>query len=268
MPKISVMVLIGCAGIIHLSSIYLCQIYAISLYNTAVFLTEPWVLPIPLLECQQLMCTRDDRVLFSGLDLTVNTGEVVQIEGPNGCGKTTLLRVLATLLSDYQGRVLWQGHSIQQQRLNYLLNTLFIGHLSAIKNNLTPRENLRFLTHLHSAVSDQLIDQALVDIGLYGYEDTLCHHLSAGQSRRVGLARLYLSQAPIWILDEPYTAIDKQGIAYLETLFSQHTAKGGCIILTSHQPPLIDTLRRVALYQYCPQNAGLQADSVIEAGYD
>lgn len=208
---------------------------------------------IPLIECRQLACERDNRVLFSRLDLRVAPGDMLQIEGPNGCGKTTLLRALATLLGDYQGEILWQGHPIAQDRLAYLNHLLFIGHLPGVKKSLSPRENLHFLMNLQAGVDADVIDQALGEIGLYGYEDMPGYHLSAGQLRRVSLARLYLSQAPIWLLDEPYTAIDKQGVAQLEALFTRHTAAGGCIILTSHQTPAIDHLRSIALQDYTPQ---------------
>ncbi len=210
-----------------------------------------------LLECQQLSCERDGRVLFHQLDLVVNTGDVVQIEGPNGCGKTTFLRALTTLLPDYQGSIQWQGESIQRARTNYLANLLFIGHLPGVKKTLTPRENLIFLTHLHQTADINAIDKALAKVGLYGYEEMPGHQLSAGQLRRVALARLYLSKAPVWVLDEPYTAIDKQGISHLETLFVEHAANGGCVVLTTHQSPSIDNLKRIQLEHYSPRHTSV-----------
>ena len=209
-------------------------------------------MPKPFLECRQLACERDGRLLFNGLDLSIGAGDIVQIEGPNGCGKTTLLRMLTTLLPNYQGEILWQGRCVQQDRLSYLSKVLFVGHLPAVKKNLSPRENLQFLMGLHGSVSNSAIDQALADIGLYGYEDMLGYQLSAGQLRRVNLARLYLSQAPVWVLDEPYTAIDKQGVDKLENLLFQHAANGGCVILTSHQPPAIANLSVITLCNYAP----------------
>lgn len=205
-----------------------------------------------LLECKALACERDGRVLFDALDLRIAAGDVIQIEGPNGCGKTTFLRALITLLPDYEGEIEWRGESIRRVRRDYLANLLFIGHLPGVKNTLTPRENLAFLTKLHRHVSVDEIDEALFHVGLYGYEDMPGHQLSAGQLRRIALARLYLSQAQVWVLDEPYTAIDKQGVANLERLFVEHANKGGCVIMTTHQSPSIESLKRVALQEYSP----------------
>jgi heme exporter protein A len=207
---------------------------------------------LPLISCKQLACERDGRVLFHKLDMVINAGDIVQIEGPNGCGKTTLLRALTTLLPDYDGEIHWKGDSIKQVRSDYLAHLLFIGHLPGVKKTLTPRENLHFLMRLHQPVVLDDIDHALSKVGLYGYEDMPGHQLSAGQLRRVGLARLYLSKAPLWVLDEPYTAIDKQGVANLENLFADHAAAGGCVILTTHQNPSIEGIKQIALHNYAP----------------
>lgn len=213
-----------------------------------------------LLECKALACERDGRILFEQLDLVVNSGDVVQIEGPNGCGKTTLLRALTTLLPDYEGEITWQGESIRNNRREYLSNLLFIGHLPGVKNTLTPRENLSFLAQLQRDVSLEQIDAALANVGLYGYEDMPGHQLSAGQLRRIALARLYLSHAQVWVLDEPYTAIDKQGVANLEALFVEHAEQGGCVIMTTHQSPSIQQLKKVTLQEYSPINRARNKD--------
>lgn len=209
-------------------------------------------MPTTLLQCQRLSCERDSRVLFEGLDFSVNQGDIIQIEGPNGSGKTTLLRALITLFPDYHGEIQWRGQPINKVRADYLANLLFIGHLPGVKKTLTPRENLLFLSRLHQAADLDAIDSALAKVGLYGYEDLPGYQLSAGQLRRVGLARLYLSRAPLWILDEPYTAIDKQGISNLEHLFIDHAAQGGSVILTTHQAPNISELKRINLLDFAP----------------
>lgn len=221
----------------------------------------------PLIECQQLSCTRDSRVLFGGINATLGGGDIVQIEGPNGTGKTTLLRALTGLFPDYDGAILWRGKDISQQKYEFLSHLLFIGHLPGIKKSLTPRENLRFLANLQGECSDAQIDAALAEVGLYGYEDMPGYQLSAGQNRRIALARLYVTNALVWVLDEPYTALDTQGIAKLEALFEQHAKQGGCVILTSHQAPKVAGLRRLSLLDY---QISAQAPSVTlgdEGGY-
>lgn len=212
----------------------------------------------PLLECRQLACERDGRVLFEKLDFRVYPGELIQIEGPNGCGKTTLLRAITALFSDYHGEILWCDKPVRQVRMEFLSQLLFIGHLSGVRKVLTPRENLQFLCGLNESVNLDVIDNALAKVGLYGYEDMPGHQLSAGQLRRVALARLYLSQALLWVLDEPYTAIDKQGVANLETLLLEHVESGGCVLLTTHQPPNLNQLKRLPLHEYRPKARATQ----------
>lgn len=212
-----------------------------------------------LLELKHLGCERDGRVLFAGLDVTINAGDIVQIEGPNGAGKTTLLRALTGLLPDYEGSITWRGESVSKNRVDYLSELLFLGHLPGVKKTLSPRENLAFLSRLHQAVDINAIDSSLEKVGLFGYEDVPGHQLSAGQLRRIALARLYFSTAPLWILDEPFTAIDKQGVANLEALFTEHASRGGCVILTTHQAPTLTQLKRINLKDYAPtvnQGAG------------
>lgn len=210
-----------------------------------------------LLEFKNLACERDGRVLFAGLNATIDAGDLVQIEGPNGSGKTTLLRAITGLLPDYEGRILWRGEPIEQKRVEYLAELLFLGHLAGVKKTLSPRENLAFLSRLHQAVDVDALDESLEKVGLYGYEDTPGHQLSAGQLRRIALARLYFSRAPIWILDEPFTAIDKQGVANLEALFTDHANRGGCVILTTHQTPALSQLKRIDLQAYKPDSQGV-----------
>lgn len=194
--------------------------------------------PIIDLKAQALFCERDDRVLFQQLDVQVSNGDLLQLVGPNGAGKTTLLRLLAGLNHDYQGDVLWCGQPMAKVYPDYAAQRLYMGHLSAVKKVLTPIENLRWLTAAW-AVSDEQLWQALDAVQLYGYEETPCQQLSAGQQRRVGLARLALAPqgtgpAPLWILDEPFTALDKAGVAWVEQRLQQHVESGGAVIITSH----------------------------------
>lgn len=187
-----------------------------------------------MLEVRNLFCERDERVLFSNLGFAIGVGEVVQIEGQNGSGKTTLLRILCGLHESYEGELFWQQKEIAEVRDSYFSQMLYVGHLAGVKSTLTAEENLAWMQQLDPALNKVSIAEALTSVGLYGFEDVPCYTLSAGQQRRVGLARLYLSTAPLWILDEPFTALDKKGVAEKEALLAQHVLNGGSVILTTH----------------------------------
>jgi heme exporter protein A len=187
-----------------------------------------------LLECRSISFERDDIPLFSGVSFQLSPFQAIQITGPNGAGKTTLLRILATSLQPTEGEVLWRGLSVQQRQSQYQENMLYLGHNAGVKSSLTPRENLQWYFRLFPAM-DLQFDSALRRVNLQGYENVPCHTLSAGQQRRVALARLHLSSASLWILDEPFTSIDVHGVALLESLMTDHLAQGGAIVLTSHQ---------------------------------
>lgn len=187
-----------------------------------------------LLKVNQLYCERDDRVLFSQLCFSLSAGEIVQIEGQNGSGKTTLLRILCGLMRNYEGEIFWRGEPVERVRDQFCRDLLYFGHQAGVKAVLTPEENLRWYAALQPGIAADEIESALAKVGLRGYEDVPCHSLSAGQNRRVSLARLYLSRAPLWILDEPFTAIDRQGVAAKEQLLLEHAKRGGSVILTTH----------------------------------
>ncbi|MDN0109083.1 cytochrome c biogenesis heme-transporting ATPase CcmA [Yersinia mollaretii] len=188
-----------------------------------------------MLEAKDLTCIRDERRLFQRLSFCISAGEIVQVEGQNGAGKTSLLRILAGLADADEGQVSWQGENIRRDRARYHQDLLYLGHQPGIKSVLTPFENLAFYQSVFQKVDSAAIWQALALVGLVGYEDLPVSQLSAGQQRRVALARLWLSQSPLWILDEPLTAIDKQGVGTLLALFVEHAAKGGMVLLTTHQ---------------------------------
>src|SRR5690554_2601747 len=161
---------------------------------------------------------------------------MLQVSGPNGSGKTSLLRLLSGLMHPSAGDVLIKGESIQQQRGELARNLLWLGHAAGIKGLLTAEENLSWLAALHNGASREQIWQALAAVGLAGFEDVPCHTLSAGQQRRVGLARLYLDAPALWILDEPFTALDKDAVTQLEKHLAEHCNNGGMVVLTTHHP--------------------------------
>ncbi len=200
-----------------------------------------------LLSSAALSCERDDRVLFSALQFSLDPGEIVQLEGPNGSGKTTLLRILSGLYGAYDGSVLWQGTDIRSCMSEYQCQLLVLGHKSAIKLALSPLENLRYLCGLQGLHDTGPMFTALGNLGLSGYESVPCRNLSAGQVRRVNLARLYLSEARIWLLDEIFTAIDKSGVRQLELLLETKAKEGVAIVMTTHHTPKIDGLRILRL---------------------
>jgi len=202
-----------------------------------------------MLEVKNLFCERDERVLFADFSLQINAAEVVQIIGQNGSGKTTLLRILCGLSDAYTGNILWQGIDLDEVREEYYQAMLFVGHLAGVKGSLTAEENLHWMMQLDKSLDKCSIAEALKQVGLFGFEDVPCHSLSAGQQRRVGLARLYLSSAHLWILDEPFTALDKKGVKEKEALIANHIHKGGSVILTTHHDLMIpgQTVRPINL---------------------
>ena len=188
------------------------------------------------LQVRELECIRDDRILFSGLDFTVGSGEVLQVEGHNGSGKTSLLRILCGLLPPSHGDVLWCGKPIHKVRSDFLAELSYLGHHNGIKGELTPLENLNFAANLSLRRPDTDPYAILARLALRGFEDVPCRTLSAGQNRRVGLARLLMTRGLLWVLDEPFSSLDRKGIQDLEGIFEEHVGNGGVIVLTTHHP--------------------------------
>ncbi|MEK9670388.1 MAG: cytochrome c biogenesis heme-transporting ATPase CcmA [Gammaproteobacteria bacterium] len=181
------------------------------------------------IEISNLRCERDDRLLFKNLSVRLESGQILRIAGPNGAGKTTLLRTIAGLFDIQEGEI-----RVNQQPLKECLeHILYIGHKPQVTTDLSVLDNLNFLT----GVDETSLKSALGDVGLKGYHDSIVKELSQGQGRRCALARLWCVEAPIWILDEPYTALDVDMVKTLDARITKHVAMGGICLFTTHQPP-------------------------------
>jgi heme exporter protein A len=188
----------------------------------------------PMLEADNLECVRGERRLFTGLGFQLEAGELLYLQGKNGAGKTSLLRMLIGLLPPEAGEIRWKGQSIKSDE--FRADLCYLGHLNAIKEELTPLENLLAAAHLADEVlsEDDAID-ALEQVGLAGREDLACKYLSQGQKRRVALARLVKERRPLWILDEPFVALDVAAVDWLAGIISGHLQRGGLAVMTTHQ---------------------------------
>jgi heme exporter protein A len=203
-----------------------------------------------MLQTVDLECTRGERLLFADLGIAVEAGTCLYIAGENGSGKTSLLRILCGLLSPSAGEVRWDGENIRKLREDFWQQLAYVGHLNGVKDDLTALENVRYgaaVTGRAAAVGRAR--EALAELALSGFEGALARFLSQGQKRRVALARLFLAEAAkLWILDEPFTALDVRGVAVLSDLIGRHTARGGIVVLTTHQDvPLPGRVARLDL---------------------
>ena len=187
----------------------------------------------PSLEAHALECIRDDRTLFSNLDFRLESGQALILEGRNGSGKTSLLRILCGIRLPDAGTVTWGETDISKLGPDYHVHTAYVGHRDGIKLDLTPLENLAVARAL-GRPNDVTLEAALEKVDLCGYEDVLTRNLSAGQQRRLALARLLVTDTLLWILDEPFTSLDTHGIKTIEGLLDQHTSNGGMLAVTSH----------------------------------
>lgn len=190
-----------------------------------------------MLEALQIEITRGNRKLFGNLSLELKPGTLLLVTGSNGSGKTSLLRALCGLLSPSSGEIRWHGENIRVLREDYWKNLLYIGHNNALKGDLTTSENLAALCALSGVAANAVQRQSdLAQFGLADREHSPAKSLSQGQRRRTALARLALgSVLPLWVLDEPFSALDSAAIAHLQSIISQHLANSGMVVMTTHQ---------------------------------
>jgi heme exporter protein A len=191
-----------------------------------------------MLEGIDLACERGERLLFAALSFRVEPGTCLHVVGENGAGKTSLLRIVCGLLAPTAGEVRWRGTPTRRLREAFFDELAYVGHLNGVKDDLTAAENVRFAAAIAGrACTRDDARAALRALGLGGFEDRPARMLSQGQRRRVALARLqFAAAAALWVLDEPYTALDARGVAALNALIGAHLARGGIVVLTTHQP--------------------------------
>ena len=193
------------------------------------------------LRVEKLACTRGSRQLFDNLSVEVRPGELLRVHGANGAGKTSLLRMLCGLMEPTEGQILWRGHKVTALREAFGRELIYLGHAAALKDDLSPIENLQAASTLAGqTVSLQEARRALIDAGLRGHENILVRRLSQGQRKRSALARLVLANSapqltPLWVLDEPFNALDSMATAWLASLMQDHLQRQGMVVLTSHQ---------------------------------
>lgn len=194
-----------------------------------------------MLEASNLECVRGERRLFTEISFSLQPGQMLQVFGPNGSGKTSLLRLVCGLMPPTDGEIRWRGENIRSLKEEYFSALTYLGHLNGIKDELSALENLRISSALAGVVvTEAEAGAALQRMGLGGRESLPAKVLSQGQRRRAALARLLVCRTTLWILDEPLTALDRAAVALVQSVLKEHLAKGGMVVLTTHQELDVD----------------------------
>lgn len=198
-----------------------------------------------ILEWSNLSLWRGDRRLQSDLTGSLGSGQALTVRGPNGCGKTTLLRSLCGLSQPETGEIRWQGELLNRVRTRYYAHMAYSGHTNGLKNDLSTRENMGFAARMRGRPGNQ--DELLLGLNLQDCADLPVRSLSAGQRRRASLALVLASGADLWVLDEPYTNLDRAGCEWLGQLLNTHILAGGLLLLAAHQASLVDPVNEISL---------------------
>jgi heme exporter protein A len=197
------------------------------------------------LKINNLSCQRGYNLLFKNLSFELNSGEVLKISGPNGSGKTSLMKILAGLNSFETGSIEYDNIKINSEKYN--LDFLYLGHLAALSPELSCLENLKYTAHLGNNNLKPDFSDALTKVGLEKFENELVGKLSAGQKKRIALSLLFITQSKVWLLDEPFSALDSQAIKIIESRIEEHCNSGGLCILTTHQECNIKNIKEISL---------------------
>jgi|TARA_B100000929_G_scaffold262054_1_gene227179 heme exporter protein A len=195
---------------------------------------------MPIYSINNLESIRQNNILFQGLNITIKDGGLLQINGANGSGKSSLLQICTGLIEPTSGEILWGDKNIKNYRYEFQSNILYLGHTNGIKSTLTIEENMKIMNAL--AGKKSVIDYSIIleEIGMPNMNEIFAHNISAGQQRRIGLTRLFMSKSKLWFLDEPFNALDKQGKKIVEKIIVKHCNNGGIVFFTTHQKIEID----------------------------